>query len=137
MFARLYHTQIKQSCTFLNDVNINFKASGVCLESAYQLSLTAQNLWQHLTQGNTGAAFKDLETLLDDLPDTLDACGDHAMAQKIRKDFPAACLKSFEDLGKELAVFEHNFDHWEWIARHWKDLEKVLGEVKSTCPLFA
>jgi hypothetical protein len=32
----------------------------------------------------------------------LDACGDHALATQIRKDFPAVCLKSFEDLGKEL-----------------------------------
>jgi hypothetical protein len=57
-------------------------------------------MWQHLIQGHTGAALKDLEKFLDDVPDTLDACGDHALAEKIRKDFPAACLKSFEDLAK-------------------------------------
>jgi hypothetical protein len=137
LLAKNYQFQIKKSCPFLNDLNINLKSSGVCLESAYQLSLTVQTLWQNLIQGHTGAAFKNFETFLEDLPDTLDACGDHALAEKIRKDFPAACLRSFEDLAKELVVFEHNFDHWEWLARHWKDLEKVLGEIKSTCPLFA
>lgn len=57
-------------------------------------------MWDHLNQGQTYAAFKDLETLLDDVPDTLDACGDHALADKIRKEFPAVCLKALEDLGK-------------------------------------
>lgn len=42
-------------------------------------------MWQHLTQGNYPIAFADLEKLLDDVPDTLDTCGDHTLADKIRK----------------------------------------------------
>lgn len=137
LLYKLYTSQIKQSCSFLSEVNIDLKSSGVCLESAYQLSLTVQTLWQHLTEGKTGAAFKDLETFLDQLPDTLDVCGDHTLANKIRNDFPAACLTSFDNLAKELVLFQHNFEHWEWVAKHWKDLEKVLKEVKTSCPLFA
>jgi len=70
------------------------------MESAYMLSLTLQNIWQDLGKGNLTAVLKDAETFLHDLPDTLDSCGQSQWAAKIRKDFPADCLKSFDDLGK-------------------------------------
>jgi hypothetical protein len=60
LLTKLYQFQIKHSCSFLNQVNFDLKSSGVCLESAYQLSLTVQTMWQHLIQGHTGAALKDL-----------------------------------------------------------------------------
>jgi hypothetical protein len=136
VLQNLYRSKIQTSCKFLSESNIDFKSSGVCLESAYQLSLTVQNIWQSLTSGKWTEALKDFETFLEDLPDTLDACGDHTLADKVRKDFPAACLSSFDDLGKELLVFEHNYDHLEWLVKHWKDMEKVLVEVKKACPVF-
>ena len=86
-------------------------SSGVCLEAAYQLSLDVQTTWQHITQGNYPVAFANFEKFLDDVPNTLDTCGDHALADKIRKEFPAACLISLDKLAKEISKIEHNFDH--------------------------
>jgi len=68
-----------------------------------------QNFTGDLGRGNLTAALDELELILSALPDTLDACGQSTEAQKIRKDFPAECLKSIDSLGKELLTLEHNY----------------------------
>ena len=70
------------------------------------------------------------------MPDTLDACGQSAEAQKIRNNFPVECLKAVDALGRELIVLEHNYDHVEWIMKNWKQLVGVFRNVKVICPAF-
>lgn len=68
-------------------------------------------MWGHVSQGNFPVAFADFEHFLDDFPYVLEICGDQALADKIRKEFPAACVRSIDKLVKEISKIEHNFDH--------------------------
>lgn len=131
------YKKIEKTCPVIGNFNIKPSldlTKGVCLEAVYQFSLLVQNLSQDLIKGNLAEVSADIQKLISELPDTLDTCGDHTMADKIRKDFPPECLRAFSSLAKELVLVEHNFDHLEWLAKHWKEFRLSLIEVKMSCP---
>jgi len=53
---------------------------GQCAQSSYDLSLTLQKLLGDVEQGEGNKGVDDLVTLLTELPDTLDKCGQTDLA---------------------------------------------------------
>ena len=90
------------------------------MEAAYKLSLVFQKLQEDVKKGDKQAALKDIDTIITNLPGTLDACGESDWAQKVRKYLPMPCVHSVESLIQELGVVEHNYDHLEWLIKHYK-----------------
>ena len=45
------------------------------MESAYKLSLVFQKLQEDVKKGDKQAALKDIDTIITNLPNTLEACG--------------------------------------------------------------
>ena len=71
------------------------------------------------------------------LPDTLDTCSQHKMANLIRNNFPDKCLTAIGGLVRILATLEHNYTHWEWLSKHLKDLTAAMMKLKADCPALA
>ena len=65
------------------------------MESAYKLSLVFEKLKGDLQKGDHQSALNDIDTIVTNLPDTLEACGQSAWAQKVRKYLPMPCVHSF------------------------------------------
>jgi hypothetical protein len=61
---------------------------GDCLEAEYRYSLLVQNLVQDLEQYDLNQALIDSGKLVLNLPDTLNRCGQTAMAAKIATYLP-------------------------------------------------
>lgn len=130
-------TKVKKDCVFLQDLSIeNIKSKGECMESAYRLSLVVEQLSKDAAKGDKKSAMKDIDTIITNLPDTLDLCGQADWAQKIRKYLPTLCVHALESLVQELGVVEHNYEHLEWLVKHYKEIEAAFGNVKTSCPLF-
>lgn len=106
------------------------------MESSYKLSLVVQKLGEDLKKGDNAGALKDVDIIVTNLPDTLEACGQAAMAAKVRKLLPMPCVHAIEGLVAELGVAEHNYDHLEWLVKHYKEILQSFGTVKTACPLL-
>lgn len=99
LFEKLYQAKVKKDCPFLHDVSVeDLKSGGVCLESAYKLSLVLQQLEEDARKGDKAASMKDIDAFITGLPDTLDACGESAWAAKVRKFLPMNCVHAVESL---------------------------------------
>jgi hypothetical protein len=71
--------------------------------------------------------------LIQKLPSTLDSCGQHKLAEVIRRDFQPECLSAIGALVRELATLEHNYTHVEWLKKHLKDLTQAIVSTKLAC----
>lgn len=139
-FETIYKTQVQKHCPFLKNQSLTLNsfesasAKGDCMESVYRLSLIFEQLDKDLTVGNFNNSLTDSGKIVLALPATLDKCNQPAFASIVRNNLPEECVGSIGATLRELGVFEHNFDHFEWLSKHWRDLFKYLGELRATCP---
>ncbi len=62
-------------------------------------------------QGKFNASLTDMGLVMKKLPDTLDSCSQHSLANLVRKNLPDECLGAIGALVRELATIEHNYTH--------------------------
>lgn len=75
--------------------------------------------------------------VVEKLPDTLDSCSQHKLANLIRYNLPSECLTAIGGVVRELATLEHNYTHWEWLRAHFKDFMIALQRMKAACPALS
>ena len=100
----------------------------------YRLSLVFEQLDNDLMAGKFNSSLTDMGKVLEKIPDTLDSCSQHAMANWVRSNLPHECLSAVGTLVRELATLEHNYTHIEWLRKHLKDFTSALLRVKAACP---
>ena len=88
-------------------------------------------------KGSFNLSLTDMGKVIKKLPDTLDSCNQHAIANRIRLDFPDECLSALGGFVRALATLEHNYSHLEWLKKHMKDVTSTFIRAKVACPIFS
>ena len=55
--------------------------------------------------------------VMEKIPDTLDSCSQHSLAQWFRTNFPQKCLSAIGTLVRVIDTLEHNYTHIEWLKK--------------------
>ena len=112
MTESIYRTQLQKKCPFLEEEDmLQVKNKGDCGEGLYQLSLTFEQLDIDLMKGSFNSSLTDMGKIIKKLPDTLDSCNQHSLANKIRFEFPDECLGAIGGFARAIASLEHNYSH--------------------------
>lgn len=106
------------------------------MEASYRLSRQIQDLRDAYLNRDKQAIYNDIDVIASDLPDVLDACGKSDWADMVRKYLPMNCVHAVQDFAEEASIFEKNYMHLEWLARHYKQIEAAAGKVKKNCPFI-
>jgi hypothetical protein len=134
---RIYDKKIKKDCPGFQNVSLQqIIKKGECAQASYDLSVLVQKFLADIEHGDENKAVDDFIVVLQNLPDTLEQCGQTNLADKLRRDLPRECLSSIDVFGKSLVELEYHYDHLEWVYKNFKRIYKDFKQVTYTCPVF-